>query len=37
MDLPEQNMSGLGLTVPAGKNSFTRTNKVLGLGVELTL
>ena len=37
MDMPEQNMSGLGLTVPAGKNSFTRTNKVLGLGVELTL
>ena len=37
MDLPEQNMSGLGLTVPAGKNSFTRTNRVLGLGLEVTL
>ena len=37
MDLPEQNMSGLGLTVPAGKNSFTRTNRVVGLGVEVTI
>ena len=36
MDTPEQNMASLGLTVPAGKNSFTRTNRVLGLGVELT-
>ncbi|MBQ6161200.1 MAG: outer membrane beta-barrel protein, partial [Prevotella sp.] len=36
MDTPEQNMASLGLTVPAGKNSFTRTNKVVGLGVELT-
>ena len=36
MDTPEQNMASLGLTIPAGKNSFTRTNRVLGLGVELT-
>ncbi|MCR5131940.1 MAG: transporter [Prevotella sp.] len=37
MNTPEQNMSSLGLTIPAGKNSFTRTNRVLGLGVEVTL
>lgn len=37
MNTPEQTMSSLGLTIPAGKNSFTRTNRVLGLGVELTL
>jgi len=37
MDTPEQNMESLGLTIPAGKNSFTRTNQVLGVGVELTL
>jgi long-subunit fatty acid transport protein len=36
MDTPEQNMASLGLTIPAGKNSFTRTNRVLGLGVEFT-
>ncbi|MBR3727132.1 MAG: transporter [Prevotella sp.] len=37
MNTPEQTMSSLGLTIPAGKNSFTRTNRVVGLGVELTL
>ena len=37
MDTPEQNMQSLGLNIPAGKNSFTRTNKVVGIGVELTL
>ena len=37
MDTPQQDMSSLGLTVPAGKNSFTRTNRVIGVGVELTL
>ena len=37
MDIPEQNMQNLGLTIPAGKNSFTRTNRVVGIGVELTL
>lgn len=37
MNLPEQNMSGLGLTIPEGKNSFTRTNRVVGLGVEVTI
>ena len=37
MNTPEQNMSGLGLKIPAGKASFTRTNRVLGVGVEVTL
>ena len=37
MDTPQQNMAALGLTIPAGKNSFTRTNRVVGIGVELTL
>ena len=37
MDTPAQNMESLGLSIPAGKNSFTRTNKVFGLGCELTL
>ena len=37
MNMPEQNMSGLGLTIPEGKNSFTRTNRVVGLGVEVTI
>ena len=37
MNTPEQNMASLGVTIPAGKNSFTRTNKVFGVGVELTL
>ena len=37
MNMPKQEMSGLGLTIPAGKNSFTRTNRVIGVGVEVTL
>ena len=37
MDTPQQNMENLGLVIPAGKNSFTRTNNVFGVGVELTL
>ena len=37
MNTPEQNMQSLGLNIPAGKNSFTRTNNVFGVGVELTL
>lgn len=37
MNTPEQNMEALGLNIPAGKNSFTRTNRVLGLGVEVSL
>ena len=37
MDTPEKNMPALGLTIPAGKNSFTRTNRVIGVGVEVTL
>lgn len=37
MKTPEQNMESLGLTVPAGKNTFTRTNRVLGIGCEITL
>ena len=36
MNTPEQNMASLGLTIPAGKNSFTRTNRVLGVSCELT-
>lgn len=37
MDTPAQNMESLGLSIPAGKNSFTRTNNVVGLGCEITL
>lgn len=37
MTTPQQNMESLGLVMPEGKNSFTRTNRVIGLGVELTL
>ena len=36
MDTPAQSMEALGLSIPAGKNSFTRTNRVLGLSCELT-
>lgn len=35
MNTPEQNMASLGLTVPAGKTSFTRTNRVLGIGCQI--
>ena len=37
MDTPAQSMESLGISIPAGHNSFTRTNRVLGLGCELTL
>jgi len=37
MDTPEKSMPALDLTIPAGKNSFTRTNRVIGVGVEVTL
>ena len=37
MNTPQQNMESLGLIVPAGKTSFTRTNRVLGLSCEITL
>ena len=30
-------MKSLGLTMPEGKDSFTRTNKVIGIGVEMTI
>ena len=35
MNTPKQEMESLGLIIPEGKNSFTRTNRVLGLGVEV--
>ncbi len=37
MDTPAQSIAGMGLEIPAGHDSFTRTNKVIGLGVEITL
>ena len=37
MDTPAQQMESLGLEIPAGHNSFTRTNRVLGVGVEVNL
>ena len=37
MDTPAQQMESLGLEIPAGHNSFTRTNRVLGAGIEITL
>lgn len=35
--MPQQTMKSLGLTMPEGKDSFTRTNKVIGIGVEMTI
>ena len=35
MDTPAQNMASLGLSIPAGHNDFTRTNRVLGVGVQV--
>ena len=35
--IPQQTMKSLGLTMPEGKDSFTRTNKVIGIGVEMTI
>ncbi|UKK47923.1 transporter [Prevotella sp. E9-3] len=39
MDTPAQNMeiNKIVLGIPAGHNTFTRTNRVLGLGCEITL
>lgn len=38
MNTPEKVMPSLDdLTIPAGKNSFTRTNRVIGVGVEVTI
>ena len=37
MDTPAQTIAGMGLEIPAGHNSFTRTNKVFGLGVEVNI
>ncbi len=37
MKTPEQTYPSLGLSIPEGHNSFTRTNRVLGLGVEVHL
>lgn len=34
---PERTMAGLGLSMPEQKDSFTRTNRVLGIGVEVSL
>ena len=36
MDTPQQEMAGLGITIPAGHNDFHRTNKVFGLGVDFS-
>jgi len=38
MNTPVQTLASIGetnITVPAGHNSFTRTNNVFGLGVDL--
>jgi len=37
MNTEQKTYENLGLVVPAGKASYTRTNRVLGLGVEVTL
>ena len=34
---PERTMAGLGLSMPEQKETFTRTNRVIGVGVEVTL
>lgn len=35
MNTPKQDMESLGLTIPAGKTSYTRTNRVLGIGCQV--
>lgn len=35
MDTPKQDMTSLGISIPAGHNSFTRTNRVLGIGCDI--
>ena len=37
MNTPRQDMASLGITIPAGKNSFTRTNRVIGIGCDIDL
>ena len=35
MDTPEQKIASLDVTIPAGHNKFTRTNRVFGLGCDI--
>ena len=35
MVTPQQNMTAIGLTIPAGRDSFTRTNRVFGVGCQV--
>lgn len=37
MDTPAQNVESLGISIPAGHNTFTRTNRVIGIGCDITL
>ena len=37
MDTPAQSMESLGISIPAGHNTFTRTNRVLGVGCDINL
>lgn len=36
MDTPAKEMASLGIGIPAGHSKFTRTNRVIGVGCELT-
>ena len=36
MDTPAKEMTSLGIGIPAGHSKFTRTNRVIGVGCELT-
>ena len=37
VDYPQQTMASMGLTTPAGHDSYTRTNRVLGIGCQVDL
>lgn len=35
MVTPAQNIASMGISIPSGKNSFTRTNRVFGIGCDI--
>ena len=37
MDTPKQGIESMGIEVPAGHNTFTRTNRVIGIGCDISL
>jgi len=37
MDTPKQGIESMGIEIPAGHNTFTRTNRVIGIGCDISL